>query len=232
MKTIGFFVMFVFLPVLAGVFCVSFYAFCHCDTLDGPVVMAAKAALEKGDITPVLKWVQKTDEEELRAAFKKTLAVRTKGPEAKELADMYFFETLVRIHRAGEGAPYTGLKPAGSELELSVAAADKALETGKIDEAVKLVTESATDGIKKRFAHTMETKKHADESVEKGREFVAAYVEFIHYVERLHLDAGSSAHAHGEAGETETNHEHKESAETGAKNEYKEAPEPESKHKH
>jgi hypothetical protein len=85
----------------------------HCDTLDGPVVMTAKAALEKGDVTPVLKWVRKEDEKEIREQFKKTLTVRAKGPEAKELADMYFFETLVRIHRAGEGAPYTGLKSAG-----------------------------------------------------------------------------------------------------------------------
>jgi hypothetical protein len=43
--------------------------------------------------------------------FTKTLAVRKQSKEAKELADMYFFETLVRIHCAGEGAPYTGLKP-------------------------------------------------------------------------------------------------------------------------
>ena len=54
----------------------------HCDTLDGPVVMAARAALEKGDVTPVLKWVKKENEEEIRALFKKTLAVRSKGAEA------------------------------------------------------------------------------------------------------------------------------------------------------
>lgn len=86
-------------------------AFAHCDTLDGPVVQAARIALEKGDVRALVKWVQADDEKEIRVAFQKTLAVRAKGAEAKELADMYFFETLVRIHRAGEGAPYTGLKP-------------------------------------------------------------------------------------------------------------------------
>src|SRR4030065_373974 len=77
----------------------------HCDTLAGPVVVTAKAALEKGDVTPILKWVKKGNEGEIKEAFKKTLAVRKQGKEAQELADMYFFETLVRIHRAGEGAP-------------------------------------------------------------------------------------------------------------------------------
>ncbi len=195
MRTLG-----VALAILTGILLLHPKAvFAHCDTLDGPVVLAAKAALEKDDVTPVLKWVKPEHEGEIRAAFKKTLAVRSKGPEAKELADMYFFEALVRVHRAGEGAPYTGLKPAGSDLGPAVAGADKALETGDIDSLVKLLTEDAAAGIHKRFHHAFEAKKHAEDSVEAGREFVEAYVEFVHYVERLHNDAITSAVHHGES---------------------------------
>src|SRR5512142_849988 len=75
----------------------------HCDTMDGPVVNTARMALEKGDVTSVLKWVRKEDEGEIKVQFQKTLAARKQGKEAKELADKYFFETLIRIHRAGEG---------------------------------------------------------------------------------------------------------------------------------
>ena len=100
--------------------------FAHCDGMDGPVISAAKNALDTGDINLVLFWVQKKDEAELKKAFQKTMAVRKLNPEAKELADMYFFETLVRIHRAGEGAPYTGIKPAGRDLGPAVPATDKA----------------------------------------------------------------------------------------------------------
>ncbi|MFH0812288.1 MAG: DUF6448 family protein [Pseudomonadota bacterium] len=176
--------------------------YAHCDTLDGPVVMAAKIALEKGDVTPVLKWVKKEHEEEIREAFKKILNVRTKGPEARELADQYFFETLVRIHRAGERAPYTGLKPAGA-VEPIVASADKALESGSIGTLVKTVTDEAASGIRKRFDQALEKKKHGDESVEAGREFVEAYIEFVHYVERLYKDAkGHAAHHGGELKES------------------------------
>lgn len=179
----------------------------HCDTLEGPVVLTAKKALDKGDVTPVLKWVKKEHEGEIRAAFKKTLAVRKKGPEAKELADMYFFETLVRIHRAGEGAPYTGLS--AEPPEPIIAEADKALEKDSVEHLVKHVTEAVASGIRKRFTHTIEKKKHADESIEAGREFVEAYVEFTHYVERLHLDAiGKVAH-HGEMKEGGAKVEHK-----------------------
>ena len=92
------------------------------------MVAAGKAALAKGEVTPVLMWVEKHNEGEIRAAFAKTLAVRAKGPEARDLADMYFFETLVRVHRQSEGEFYTGLKPAEVDPGAAVAAADKALE--------------------------------------------------------------------------------------------------------
>lgn len=181
----------------------------HCDTLDGPVVMTAKTALDKSDVTPVLKWVSKEYEDEIRELFKKTLTVRTKGPEAKELADMYFFETLVRLHRAGEGASYTGLKPAGT-VEPPVAAADKALETGSVDSLIKSVTEHVGAGIREHFLKVIETKKHADESIDAGREYVEAYVEYVHYVEAIHLTAqGQPAHhGEGEGAKPEAEHKH------------------------
>lgn len=167
----------------------------HCDTMDGPVVKAAQAALEKGDVTPVLKWVKPPQEAQVRAAFQKTLAVRGLGREAQDLADKYFFETLVRLHREGEGAPYTGLKPAGA-VEPVVAASDKALEAGSVEELTKEITQLVAEGIRHRFAETLERKKHAEHNVAAGREFVEAYVEFTHYVERLHTDAtGHAGHA-------------------------------------
>jgi hypothetical protein len=160
----------------------------HCDTMDGPVVKTAQAALEKGNITPVLKWVKPPQEAEVRAAFQKTLAVRGLGREARDLADKYFFETLVRLHREGEGAPYTGLKPAGA-VEPVVAASDRALEAGSVEELTREITQLIAEGIRHRFTETREKKQHADENVAAGREFVEAYVEFVHYVERLHTDA-------------------------------------------
>ncbi len=167
----------------------------HCDTMDGPVVKAAQVALEKGSVTPVLKWVKPAQEAEIRAAFQKTLAVRKLGREASDLADKYFFETLVRLHREGEGAPYTGLKPAGT-VEPVVAASDKALETGSVEDLTREITQLIAEGIRHRFAETAEKKQHADENVAAGRQFVEAYVEFVHYVERLHTDAiGPAGHA-------------------------------------
>lgn len=182
-------------------------AFAHCDTLDGPVVQTARIALEKKDITPLLKWVQADDEKEIRAAFQKTLVVRTKGPEARELADMYFFETLVRVHRAGEGAPYTGLKP-GAAIDPAVALADKALESGSVDKLVGVLSKAMSSGIRERFKHASETRKHADDSVAAGREYVKVYVIFTHYVEGLHAMIKGGGGHHSEGAKGDKGHDH------------------------
>ncbi len=177
----------------------------HCDTMDGPVVQSAKIALVKQDVTPVLKWVTKDREAEVRGAFAKTLAVRAKGAEARELADQFFFETLVRVHRAGEGEPFAGLKPAGTNPGPEIVAADKALAKGSVDPVVKLVSDDAAAGIRQRFAEVREKQKHAEDSVEAGREYVAAYVAYVHYVEGMHEAArGVSAHHEPAAAKTES----------------------------
>jgi hypothetical protein len=170
----------------------------HCDTLDGPVAAAALLALEKGDVSPVLRWVSADSEPELRAAFQKSLAARAQGGAARELADRYFLETVVRIHRAGEGEAYTGLKPAGLDPGPAIAATERALESGSVDAVVKLVADRSAAGIRARFDQVLAARPRADESVEAGRAYVAAYVEFLHYVERLYEGAGSVAgHTHG-----------------------------------
>lgn len=171
------------------------YAAAHCDTLDGPVVQDARKALAAKDVTPVLKWVQAKDEQTVKDAFNKTLAAQ--GQKQRQAAENTFFESLVRIHRAGEGAPFTGLKPAG-EVEPVIAEADKAMTGGSPDGLIKMVTDTANRGINLRYEKVTEALKHKDESVQKGREYVAAYVEYTHYVERLQMDAQGHAAPHGE----------------------------------
>lgn len=164
---------------------ISGNVFAHCDTMGGPVVKDAKVALEKKDVTPVLKWVKKEKEPEVRAAFEAALTERTKSPEAKEKADMKFFETLARIHREGEGAPFTGMKPADA-IEPIEAEADKALEAGSVDTLTTEMSQHLTSNVKERFDRVLDKKKHTDDSVDAGREYVEAYVEYLHYVEGVH----------------------------------------------
>jgi len=198
--------------VLAILFAILLFGsnkvFAHCDGMDGPVVTAAKKALETGNVNFVLIWVQEKDEGEIKEAFQKTLAVRKLNPEAKELADMYFFENLVRIHRAGEGAPYTGLKPAGRDLGPAIPAGDKAIEDGKVEPLLRLLTYAIQGGFHEQFKKAMAKKNFNKDDVAAGREFIEAYVSYIHYVERLYEAAKNPAQGHYPESEEGEGHKH------------------------
>ncbi len=169
----------------------------HCDSMNGPVVMAARAALERGTVELVLAWVRPQDEEHIRDAFARTLEVRKAGGEAEALADLWFFETLVRIHREGEGEPYTGLKPAGQEPAPGIAAADRALEAGTADGLAPEIADHVADAVRERFERVRALARHDVSDVVAARAYVHAYVEYIHFVERIVEAVEAQGHVEG-----------------------------------
>jgi hypothetical protein len=171
----------------------------HCDSMDGPVVTSARTALEAGDVALVLHWVRADDEPELRAAFDRTLRVRSASAEAREMADLWFFETLVRVHRAGEGAPYTGLKPADWEPPSLIVAADRSLVDGSADDLARRVSDHVARELRERHARALALKGYPPGNIEAGRRYVEAYVSYTHYVEALYELLHGGAHG-GHAG--------------------------------
>jgi hypothetical protein len=167
----------------ASVFVAAVYA--HCDTMSGPVAVAAGKALESGDIRLIQIWVGQSQEKELKERFRECLSVRKMGGQAKELADRYFIETAIRLHRQAEGMPFTGVKPA-QPLPPDIAAAEKALETGDIKVVTDLLSGEMKDGVQKWFDAAMQAKKRKAEGIEAGREWVDAYVKYVVYVHGLH----------------------------------------------
>jgi hypothetical protein len=171
-------------------------ALAHCDGLDGPVVRAAQRALETRNPAFALVWVQEKDEREIQTAFDQTLAVRELSPQAKELADRFFFETLVRLHRAGEGAAFTGLKPAGRDLGPAIPAADEAIRVGSVEPVRRLLMGVLEERLREQFGTAMSAKTFKSNDLPAGRAYVRAYVEFIHFVERLYDGTTQAPHGH------------------------------------
>jgi hypothetical protein len=167
--------------------------------MDGPVVAAARKALEAHDARIVLAYVPKDGEDEVRSVFDTVAAVRERDPAVREIADRHFFETVVRIHRAGEGAPYAGLKPAGLDHGPVIPVAERALETGSPDELVELLTRRVEDQVRARFAHAMDLKALADGDVDASRAYVEAMLGLQVWAHSLHEAAGAAAHEHHHA---------------------------------
>ena len=174
----------------------------HCDTMDGPVVKAAKRTLQAKDVDIVLAYVPKEAEKEVIRAFEKVVRVREGGAVAKEVADLYFFETVVRLHRAGEGAPYTGLKPAGLSVGPVIPVAEKAIESNSADALIDLLCEVVRKETAQRFHHMLHLKEHAGESVDRDRAYVRAMLGLqvwshgLYQYAKADADAGHAGHSH------------------------------------
>ena len=158
----------------------------HCDTLDGPVVEAAKKALETGNVEIILPVAPKSAEEEIRKAFAETVRVRKEGGEARDLADRWFFETAVRLHREGEGAPYTGLKPAGLDWGPVIPKAEVAIQKQDPEEIIRFLKQAVEDQVRKRFDHAMELRNFDPSNVDAARKYTSAMLGFELYSHHLY----------------------------------------------
>ncbi|PKP34932.1 MAG: peptidoglycan-binding protein [Bacteroidetes bacterium HGW-Bacteroidetes-17] len=174
-------------------------SFAHCDQMNGPLVSDAKKAIEQNNVNIVLKWVQAAHETEIKDAFNQMMKVRALSPDAKTLSEKYFFETIVRIHRAGEGVPFTGVKPEGTPIDEKVMAADKSIELGNLSPLESLVAKKDLPELTERFNKVMSLKNFDVNNVEAGREYIEAYVLFFKFAEgetESHAAHGNGSDAH------------------------------------
>lgn len=168
----------------------------HCDTKDGPVVTKARQALKENNVNLVLPWIPEEGEEEVKEAFEKTVEVRTQGEKARELADYWFFETCVRVHRMGEGVGFTGIKPSGLSEGAAVEVADKSLESGEVEAVIGFLSEKIENQIRESYQlavqkrgdyeNVLERDARSRESVRAGRKWVEAYIHYVHLVKGIH----------------------------------------------
>ena len=178
-------------------------AFAHCDTEDGPAVVDGVRALQAGNVNIALKWVQPEGESEIRDAFERASRVRALGGEAAVLAERWFLENLVRVHRAGEGAGFDGIKPTGTDLPAQVVAADAALEQRAIDPLRGLIDDERWPELERRFERALALKDFDEDDLTAARAYVHAYVSFFKFAE-----GEDHEHHHGHHGEDEHQHGH------------------------
>jgi hypothetical protein len=175
----------------------------HCDSLDGPVARAVQRALESGNVNPVLAYAPEAAEAEIRSAFAASRKVRGHNADARSLADRAFMETVIRLHRAGEGAAFTGLKPAGADYGPVIPAAEHAVETGDITKLKAVLVEEIEHALTEKLAHVRKLQKVSLEpesaaGVPHARERVSAELGFVTFAETLRqaaLGRGAEHHA-------------------------------------
>lgn len=158
----------------------------HCDTMDGPVVKAAMMAIRNGNVKMVLPWIKKESEAELEAAFKMTVQMRNLGNGSADFADHWFYETAVRLHREGEGAAYSGLKPAGLDTGPVIPLAESALETGDASKVTEFLSRLVVCEVQRRFDLAIAKKGYDPNNVDAAREYVHAMLQFLLFSHHLY----------------------------------------------
>lgn len=157
----------------------------HCDSYDGPVIKDATKALETNNVNLVLKWVTKEQEQEIIPLFDKTYSLKSGDQEIYAIVKKHLLETLVRLHRETEGAPFTGLKPAGTTKQI-IQMTDKTIEDGNVDDFLVILNSHIDEGIREKYEKVAQLKKVKDNSIEQGRAYVEAYVDYTHTIEAIH----------------------------------------------
>lgn len=177
----------------------SIPAFAHCDSYDGPAIKDAIKALETHNVNLVLKWITPQQEKEIIPLFNKTYALKSGDKEVYNIVEKHFFETLVRLHRETEGAPYTGLKPAGTTKQI-IQLSDQAIESNNVEYLLDRLNTHIGKVIKEKYEKVAALDKFKNDSPEKGREFVEAYVDYTHTIEAIHdiidRESAQSVHKH------------------------------------
>ena len=170
--------------VAAGIFLLApVTADAHCDTMDGPAVKDAIRAMDTGNVNYALKWVQPKYEAEVSRAFRMSMKVKDINADTKNLAEQYFFEILLRNHRADEGVAFDGVKPHGWPVDERVKAADQSIALGNLEPLKGLVESDKWPELQRRFQKVMSLKDFDVNRVEEGREYIEAYVQFFKFAE-------------------------------------------------
>lgn len=165
-------------------FAFSIPTFAHCDSYDGPVIQDALKALSKKDVSYVMKWIKKDQEVEVTTLFNKTVSLKNSDAEIYSIVEKHFLETLVRLHRETEGAPFTGLKPAGSTTPI-VQMADKSIENKEVKNLLTNLNKHIQKVINEKFEKVNALSKVKDNSTSEGRAYVKAYVDYTHTLEAI-----------------------------------------------
>ncbi|MFB5946719.1 DUF6448 family protein [Albibacterium profundi] len=169
--------------------------YAHCDSYDGPVIQDALKALNKGEVSYIMKWIEEEHENEIKNLFKKTVALKNEDAEVYKIVEKHFLETLVRVHREGEGAAFTGLKPAGSATPI-IQMADKSIADESVNSLLTNLDKHIRTVIAEKYEKVNALSKVKDNSIEEGRAYVAAYVDYTHTLEAIEGALAGGAHRH------------------------------------
>jgi hypothetical protein len=116
----------------------------------------------------------------LDGAFDLTRKARNQGSESRQVADLYFFDTVVRVHSWGEGAPHTGLKPAGLDVGPVIPLAGAAVDSGDAERLIAFLQRAVRAALQQRLLADVRTRAaDAATGIPAARTYTSAMLGFL-----------------------------------------------------
>jgi len=152
---------------------------------NGPVIIAAKKALETGNPNYVLIWVPEESENTLKNLLEKTFCERSTRKNIQNRGIDWYFESVNRLHFTCRWPHCPGMTSDGSDMKMIVSMVERAFETGNCEEICGVLPIAHTAEVKLRFHNVMNKRNYTVDDIAAGRAYVSAFIAFIAYLHNL-----------------------------------------------
>jgi hypothetical protein len=155
------------------------------DEMQGPVVKAAKMALETGNVNYILIWLPEESENTLKNLLEKTCCTRSSRMNMKNRAYDWYFEMVNRFFNIGRPRDNLTIRGGLAEKPLDLKV-DKAIESGNFEEIRDIIPVTHEADAKQRFLHVMNMRNYPVNNIAEGRAYVSAFFDFNRYMHDLY----------------------------------------------
>jgi hypothetical protein len=152
---------------------------------NGPVMRAAKMALETGNADHILIWVPEESENTLKNLLEKTCCERTTQRKARNHSIEWYLQTINRLHSEYYRPHDLNISTKTPEERKTILLVERACETGNFDEIATVMQITSDEEIRQRFNDVLNKSNYDMDNIAAGRAYVSAFTDFIACINSL-----------------------------------------------
>lgn len=151
---------------------------------NGPVMSAAKKALETGKAHHILIWIPEASENTLKNLLEKACCERRIQTDGYDHIIDWYFATVRRFHSVGYGPRNLNISLKTLEEKTIISLVERACESGNFEEIAMVIPDIPAGELRQQFNDVMKKRNYDVENIAAGRVYVSEFTDFIAFVNR------------------------------------------------
>jgi hypothetical protein len=152
---------------------------------NGPVIRAAKMAMETGNASYILIWLPKEAENTLKNLLERTYCENRTRKNTQNHSIDWYFKSVNRLHSRYGWPDYPGMKFKETDEETIALMVERAFESGNFEEINSIIPLNHSGDARERFHKVMMKRNYSVDDIAAGRVYVSAFIAFIVYLHNL-----------------------------------------------